>query len=78
MGPFGLLFAPLTLAAGLLGATVGVAAAPFGAAAYYGDPWYGDSYIVSDAGYWGPSVGFGYGGTYIAKYKGKVRKTHHK
>lgn len=81
-GPFGLLLAPFALAAGVLGATTSLVAAPFtgGYAGYYGDPWYGQGYYTTASYYnadpvWVYSNG-GNGGVYIAKYKGKTQRKH--
>ena len=90
-GPFCLVLAPLALAAGLVGATTGLVAAPFtggyypaygGAefAGYYGDAWYNRGYYT-DAAYYNASPGWVYSngsaGVYVAKYKGKAHKKVH-
>ena len=88
-GPLGLVLAPFALAAGVLGATTGLVAAPFTGgyyggytgdfAGYYGDAWYDRGYYT-DAAYYNASPGWVYSngapGVYIAKYKGKPQRKH--
>jgi hypothetical protein len=90
-GPFGIVMAPFALAAGLVGATAGLVAAPFTGgyvgypgyggdfAGYYGDAWYDQGYYTT-ASYYNASPGWVYSngasGVYIAKYKGKVQRKH--
>jgi hypothetical protein len=89
-GPFGLVLAPLALAAGVVGATTGLVAAPFtGYASYpaygdfagfYGDAWYDQGYYTS-ASYYTASPNWVYSngapGVYVAKYKGKAHRKAH-